>query len=141
MTAHRFGAHIDVLDDALVFVEAFCVAEAIAHDDALRLRLVVEELFTNTVEHGGDAASWIEIDLVRKDMATIALDVVDDGAPFDPRPFTDAGSPVAAEADAAPVRVGGIGLKLVGRWCSRIDYVRDPSGRNRVRLELRLRER
>ena len=136
MSMLRLAARMDDLDDALACVQSFCDAEAIAEDDALRLRLVVEELFTNTVEHGGNTATCIEVGLLRLDRTLVALDYADDGAPFDPRPLAD---PAAMPAPDAPAtRIGGVGLRLVGHWCKRIGYARD-SGSNRLRLELPLR--
>lgn len=133
MTSGRFAACMDGIDEGLAFVDAFCQAEGIAHGDALRLRLVVEELFTNAVEHGAPAATTIEIELATAGGdAAITLDYADDGAPFDPRPVAAAPTGDPAAADARP---GGIGLKLLARFCSHIGYARD-ADRNRLRLTL-----
>lgn len=126
----EFAARMGSLDEALDFVEAFCAACAVAIDDVLRLRLVVEELFTNTVRHGhgGDCDSLIRIELVA---AADRLHVcyVDQAPPFDPLR-----APAAADP-AGQLRVGGVGLRLVAELASNLDYARDGE-RNRLRFEL-----
>ena len=56
---------MDRLPLAAGFVEAFCAAQGVAPPDALRLTLIVEELFTNTIVHGhgGDHASPVRIEV------------------------------------------------------------------------------
>jgi len=55
-----FEARMARLPDAIGFAEDFCRQHGIVHDDRLRLTLVVEELFTNTVEHGHALAHLAE---------------------------------------------------------------------------------
>ena len=47
-----FTARMSVLGDALAFVTGFAAAKRLSERDHLRLQLVVEELFTNTIMHG-----------------------------------------------------------------------------------------
>ncbi len=137
MNTRRFAACMDDLDAALGFVQAFCTAEGIGGGDAARLRLVIEELFTNTVSHGGADATAIDLDLERRadvGAARVLVGYADDGTAFDPRPI--AAAPLA-DADAGEGRVGGVGLKLIGRYCARLDWVHE-GGRNRLQLVLPL---
>ena len=53
MSNHRvFPARMRMLHDALAFVAAFAEARNLSERDLLRLQLVIEELFTNTIMHG-----------------------------------------------------------------------------------------
>src|SRR5580693_6441012 len=47
-----FKARMSLLPEATVFVERFCSLHRVGRQDLLRLTLIVEELFTNTVGHG-----------------------------------------------------------------------------------------
>ena len=47
-----FPARLRALADAEAFARGFADLQKLAHGDAMRLTLVIEELFTNTVKHG-----------------------------------------------------------------------------------------
>ena len=47
-----FPAKLEALHGLRHFLESFCAQAAIERDACLRLNLVLEELFTNTVRHG-----------------------------------------------------------------------------------------
>lgn len=129
-----YRARMSSLDEALGFVEAFCGANGVVRDDMLRLRLIVEELFTNSVEHGhgGDCDSPIAVALAAAADA-VRLDYADEAAPFDPLQHLQAEGDAAAASPSA--RVGGLGLRLVTRLAASVDYARE-DGRNRLRLVL-----
>lgn len=97
----------------------------------LRLVLVIEELFTNTIKHGycGESNRPVRISLVRVgDMAH--LDYRDQGPPFDPihtRPPT--------LEDGPPAHVGGMGLQLIQTLGCNASYVYEV-GWNIVRLDV-----
>jgi anti-sigma regulatory factor (Ser/Thr protein kinase) len=126
-------ARMAELADALAFIEGFCAARDIGSDARLRLTLVVEELFTNTVQHGhrGDAASPVRLEL-----ALCAQDIelfYEDQAPaFDPLAWARANpAPPTPEAET----VGGRGVLLVQRLCSTAHYA-FADGCNRLWLRL-----
>ena len=124
------------LAEAIAWVETFCRACGVSGDDSLRLSLVVEELFTNTVTHGygGESEAPVRIGL-RADPAEIELSFEDEAPPFDPLAHL-AGS-AAAVGGAGPDRpVGRLGIALVVGMALRIDYARD-GGCNRIRVALR----
>jgi serine/threonine-protein kinase RsbW len=119
-----FEARMDDLPAAAAFVEAFCERNGIDVVDALRLTLVVEELFSNIVRHGYGAQSRGPI---RLGLALEGRDVhvvcEDRAPPYDPRPSLkrmpeDLGEPVETR------RVGGLGHWLVGRLVVVTSYVR-----------------
>lgn len=125
-----------MLPETAAFVERFCAFHGIARDDALRLTVIVEELFTNTVEHGygGESDAPIRIAL------SIAVDEVEmfyeDSAPrYDP---LDRLSGTAANLDTAVESrpIGGLGIELVRQLTQSARYVH-ADGCNRLWLRLR----
>jgi serine/threonine-protein kinase RsbW len=129
----EFAARRASLTEAIAFVEAFGAAAAIDRADRLRLTLVVEELFTNTVEHGhrGDHDSAVAVGL-QVDGDRLVVHYEDAAPPFDPTEALDA-STLELPPDERPV--GGLGLQLVAQFACEIDY-RRIDARNRLRLVL-----
>ena len=132
-----FPARLAMLPETAAFVQAFCDRCGIERDDAMRLTLIIEELFTNTVEHGhrGDTDAPIRIAL---SVHSGGVDVLyEDSAPrYDPIARLS-GSPagIARPVEARPV--GGLGAYLVGQLVQRSSYIYE-DGRNRLRLTLLL---
>jgi len=127
------------LPEALAFVEDFCGRQGIGRDDLLRVTLIVEELFTNTVEHGqgGAGAPTIRLEM-GADVAHLALLYEDAAAPFDALAHLARQPPrLDATIDARPA--GGLGLYLVDQLAASVRYARE-EGRNRLWIVLR-RER
>jgi anti-sigma regulatory factor (Ser/Thr protein kinase) len=117
------------------FAERFCAGAGIARDACLRLNLVLEELFTNTIRHGyrdgSEAPVWIS--LVR---AGDSLRIVyEDGAPpFNPYAWLAA----ATSAGPQPLRrPGGLGILLTRELAASREYAY-VFGRNSIRLGMRL---
>ena len=129
-------ARMDALADAIEFVEAFCADRGVADSDALRLSLVLEELFTNTVVHGhgGDGESPVRLAL-RADASHLELTYEDSAPPFDPLDHV-AKSPIDPPASLADRPIGQLGIALVVDMAERISYEREDS-RNRIVLALR----
>jgi anti-sigma regulatory factor (Ser/Thr protein kinase) len=117
-----FEARMDRLPLALAFVEAHCARQGVAAADALRLALIVEELFTNTVVHGhrGDHASPVRIGLAI-DPAHLRLCYEDCAPPFNPLQYLQHAHP-DLDAPADERRIGGLGLPLVAQMVERFDY-------------------
>jgi len=129
-------ARLEGLAEAIAFVEAFCADRGVAASDGLRLSLVVEELFTNTVVHGHGGGSDAPVRLVlRADSSHLELSYEDSAPPFDPVAHA-ARSPVDPAAAVADRPIGHLGLALVVDMAERISYVRE-DGCNRVLLALR----
>ena len=106
-------ARMECLAEAIAFVESFCDERGVAHADSLRLSLIVEELFTNTVTHGyaGDSDAPVRIAL-RADASDVELSFEDMAPPFDPLqhvppPIVD------VESDSLARPVGQLGIALV----------------------------
>jgi anti-sigma regulatory factor (Ser/Thr protein kinase) len=111
-------------------------AEGLARRDALRLRLVVEELFTNTVRHGrleaaeGPGEVSVEVS-VTVDPEAVTLVYEDAAPPHDPRRALGGRGETGGPED----RVGGLGMRLVSGVARRLGY-ETVTGRNRVTVVL-----
>lgn len=136
-----FEARMESLPAAAAFVEAFCELHGIDAADALRLTLIVEELFSNIVRHGyggeGEGGS-IRLGLMLDDH-DVRIVCEDRAPPYDPRASlermpADLGEPVETRA------VGGLGHWLVGRLVEDVSYVRQEDA-NVLLLRFRRRVR
>lgn len=132
-----FAARMDALPATAALVARFCAAQAVRSEVAARLALVVEELFTNIVQHGfgGDTGGSVKLALNR-DGATILLVCTDTAPPFDPRPALGPIPPDLAQPLESR-RVGGLGAWLVASLATVEGYER-VDGHNRLTLRLAL---
>jgi serine/threonine-protein kinase RsbW len=123
------------LPDACAFALRFCERHGLGARDALRLNLLIEELFTNAVVHGrgGDSDTPVRIEL---DAAATRITLVfaDAAPPFDPLAWRDEG-PATVPAALEDRPVGQLGIRLVARMTTHAAYER-VEGWNRLRLEL-----
>jgi serine/threonine-protein kinase RsbW len=101
---------------------------------AQHLRLCLDEALTNVVQHGfalrhkHPEGAMMRIDVL-KSGSEVVLDIVDNGAEFDPtRRETP---PLASSLDDA--QIGGQGLRLMRHYLRDIQYRRE-QGRNHLRL-------
>ena len=112
------------------FLERFCAKASLARTPSLRLNLILEELFTNTVNHGhrgdGDFLIWISLsEYDRK----VAVTYLDQGLPFNPLAMSK------AQLDVPPDerKIGGLGVYLTRELTLDSSYAY-LYGRNRLRL-------
>lgn len=108
----------------------FCRQHSLGADVESDLNLVLEELFVNSVQHGGCAGmdGAAEVELVRVP-GGVELRYGDGGAEFDP-------SAVAAPDVSAPLEdraLGGMGLHLIRQIVRDFEYHR-VGGWNRMRM-------
>src|SRR3954470_3385176 len=129
-------ARMECLPEAIEFVNAFCADHALARTDCLRLALMVEELFTNSVTHGygGDSDATVRVGL-RVDPTQVELSYEDSAPPFD-LPAHAASASVDPAMDVADRPVGELGIALVTGMADRVTYDRE-DGWNRLRLAVR----
>jgi len=131
-----FLARLDRLRAVREFLESFCSEAGVAHDHCLRLNLVLEELFTNTVRHGhrGDsnAPVWVTLS---GDSGGVNLTYEDSAPPFNPY-----GTPPDAPPDTTVKmrKIGGLGVLLTRKLAASREYAY-LYGRNRIRLAVNLR--
>ena len=133
--ARIFQARSEQLALATGFIEQVCERLGVAPGDALRLTLIVEELFTNTLMHGhrGDHDSAVHIEL-QVGPTRLALRFADQAPPFDPLQYL-AQLP-ALDRPVEERKPGGLGLALVAQMSEGFDYVH-VDGFNRLSLVLR----
>lgn len=115
------------------FLEQFCAETALPRAACLRLNLVLEELFTNTVKHGHrgdcDAPVWIALSL---EGDALHVTYEDKAPPFNPYAYLPEGPP---DITLEMRKVGGLGVLLTKELAATRDYAY-LFGRNRIRLTL-----
>lgn len=102
-----------------------------------RVEVVFEELATNVILHGHPGGQRGEHSIhasLRLRPQAVELTMQDDGLAFDPR--GRAGQPLSGPLEEA--QIGGLGLLLVQRMTSGVDYMRTPEGWNRIKVDVRL---
>lgn len=128
-----FQARLSELARVKGFLEQFCAEEGLSRDRSLRLNVVLEELFVNTVKHGyrgdGDAPVWVSL---AAEPAGLSVTYEDTAPPFNPYAWLSAGSP---DSTGALLKVGGLGVLLTRELAATRDYAY-VFGRNRIRLSL-----
>jgi len=135
---YRFPAKMDSMPEIRTFVEAACTTAGIGREDCLKLLLIVEELFTNTVTHGyreeSESPVWIAFE---PGDAGFTLRYEDAAPPHNPfGEFRPADTTVLI----AQQPVGGLGLKLIRSLVRDSGYRREGE-RNCIRLTFDVRPR
>jgi sigma-B regulation protein RsbU (phosphoserine phosphatase) len=120
--SRTFPARRDALPQVDAFLGEVCVAAGLGRETCLRLTLLVEELFTNTVVHGHGADSDAPVRL-QCDVAAgrVALTYEDTGRAHDP--FAQVVAPDAA-AGVEDRPVGGLGVLLIRAMAQQVEYRR-----------------
>jgi len=130
-----FPPVLSALRPIRAFVERFCAEAGIARDHGLRLNLVLEELFTNTIRHGyrdcGDAPVWISLSRNDGDVRVVYEDAA---PPFNPYAWLAAATAASPEP---PRRPGGLGILLTKELAASREYAY-VFGRNSIRLGMKL---
>src|SRR5262245_26597792 len=126
-----FAARLSELTALRTFIDDFCGQTTLARQNCLRLHLVLEELFTNTVRHGhrGDCEAPVWVTLSASENARVAVSYEDSAPPFNPYGRR---SPETTQPNATP---GGRGVVLLQRLSAAPDYAY-VFGRNCIRLAL-----
>jgi serine/threonine-protein kinase RsbW len=120
--------------EAVEFVEQVGLAYSLAPTVRHRLTLIVEELVSNSVNHGKmKADGHIELDVeVENDIASLRY--VDTGIEFDPIGNAPQDDRHLAAIDR---RVGGLGWPLIKDLSTNLSYLRQ-DGQNQITLSLAL---
>ena len=129
---HRtFPARRDTLPAVAQFIADICAVSGVPRKACLRLTLLVEELFTNTVVHGHGADTEAPVYLAFAiQPGSITLTYEDTARPYDPF------ARVRVPDDTLGVEerpVGGLGVALVAAIAERVEYVH-VGGKNRISL-------
>ncbi len=132
----QFLARLDQLRPMQAFLEDFCGQAGLPREACLRLNLVVEELFTNTVRHGHhgdcDAPVWLT---VSRSGDRVQLIYEDKAPPFNPYSALMEAAAPAPDTTVSMRRIGGLGVLLTKELAKSRDYA-FVFGRNRIRLML-----
>ena len=116
------------------FVERFCAAAAVGRDAGLRLNLVLEELFTNSIRHGHqrdtDAGVWISL---AREGGSLRIVYEDTAPPFNPYAWLAS----ASRGEEPQRKPGGLGILLTRELAASREYAY-VFGRNSIRLGMRL---
>ena len=127
----RIATRLDELPRLDAAVEDFAQEQAWPPDLVFQVKLVLEELGVNIVNHGhdDDARHEIEIEIASAADA-LTIEIADDGRPFDP--LTEAPEPDLKSAlEDRPI--GGLGVHLVRTMMDEARYRRE-EGKNRLTL-------
>lgn len=123
--------------DTADFAFTFCERNGLSRQIAMRVRLILEELLTNSIRHGyraeRDTGIRIELDIIE---GCPAIVYEDSAPPYDP--LTRSSAPGAGEnvlGDAPPG--DGVGIVLIGKLAYRADYAYE-NGCNRLSLVVRV---
>lgn len=110
-------------------IDEFCASHGLRHA-AYAVNLAVDEILTNTIEHGyeDDESHRIEV-IVRVEEESLLVVIVDDSLPF------DLGIAPERDLDASleDTPLGGLGLFLVHQMMDSVEYRRE-AGCNVVTL-------
>jgi serine/threonine-protein kinase RsbW len=126
--AGAFRGQLPSFAEVRALAEAFGTAVGVDHGTTMRVVLVLEELFTNTVTHGysgGEGPVWVTL---AAGVSVIEITYEDAGPAFDP--LTGGPAPPLAAPGEVP---GGLGLALVRGLSASAAYAR-VGDRNRVTL-------
>ncbi|MEX2616714.1 MAG: ATP-binding protein [Alphaproteobacteria bacterium] len=135
-TAVTVTNNLEELNRATSAVSAFCSEHSELLPLEHRLTLVLEELLTNTISYGYDAADTMpHVIEVRLSLADGWLHVTceDDGAPFDLTRQSEAD--MSGDVEDRPI--GGLGIHLIMTIMDSVTYQRT-GDRNRVDMRLAL---
>ena len=128
-----FPARLLAFEQVKALIDEFGEAAELGREDRHKLTLIVEELFTNTVNHGhrGDSDAPVFITF-EEDQGDIHLIYEDSAPPFDP---LAAGKRTDIESTVKERRVGGLGIFITIGLTEQVDYSY-VEGRNRICLRL-----
>jgi serine/threonine-protein kinase RsbW len=126
-----FRARLDEGPTLAAFIEA--AVTGMGDRISMRLRLVVEELFVNTVTHGhgGDSDAPVDVTILVAD-DRVVLTYVDVAPPFNP--FAHVRGP-ESDVTLEERTVGRLGVFLVTKFATRYEYARAGEA-NRIVVEL-----
>jgi anti-sigma regulatory factor (Ser/Thr protein kinase) len=104
------------LQAALAAIDDFCAARGCTDDVQRRARVVVEELFTNTIKYGyrGECERPVRLSLVSGRGVTLVFE--DEAPPFDPTHWTP---PPLLPGDRPP---GQAGIAMIMGLSTRVTY-------------------
>jgi serine/threonine-protein kinase RsbW len=129
---------MDSMAEIRTFVEGACNEAGIGREDCLKVLLIVEELFTNTVTHGYRGESESPVWMAFEPSGAGFILRYEDAAPPH-NPFGEF-RPTETAILVAQQPVGGLGVKLIRSLATDANYSREGE-RNCIRLTFGVRSR
>jgi len=117
------------IQHSLRFAREFLAQHCFEPRLQVKLAILVEELVTNALRHGGRFQDLALLLALQEIEGSVRLKMEDDGPPFDPIAVPPITGP-------DPTTGGGIGLAIVHAWGEDPTYTRDATG-NVLELTLR----
>jgi anti-sigma regulatory factor (Ser/Thr protein kinase) len=129
----EFPARMAAFGEIKSFLEGFGADASLHPDDWLKLVLLAEELFTNTIRHGysGESDERVVVEIELQDL-NVRLTYTDSAPQYDP---LSAAERVNLQSSPEDRPVGGLGMLLTVRLTESASYSFS-GGRNRVELTL-----
>lgn len=134
--SRRFSAFVasgrdprSTIREALRFARDFLAQSCLDEQARVKAAIIVEELVSNCLRHGGAERDQSMCLLLQDTGASMVLELEDEGAAFDPTSGISFAGP-------DPITGGGIGLAIVRAWGEDISYSRN-GRRNYLRLTIR----
>lgn len=117
-------------------VERFAAEHQLSPNVVFVMNVALDEMLSNIIKYGytDDAIHEIRVRL-SVDGSMVVFEIEDDGRPFDPL----AAPAVDVDAPAEERRVGGLGIHIVRKLMSQMEYARI-AGRNRLVMKMLLEE-
>ncbi len=117
-------------------VDRFAAEHRLSPNVVFGMNVALDEMLSNIIKYGyaDDAIHEIRVRLW-VDAPMIVLEIEDDGRPFDPC----AAPTVDVDAPAEERKVGGLGIHIVRKLMSQMDYAR-VAGRNRLVMKMLLEQ-
>jgi len=130
-----FPSRLAELRPLSAFLTDFCDRAGIERERCLRLHLVVEELFINTIRHGHrndcDAPVWVSLEA---GAGAVQVTYEDTAPPFNPYARLPDKS-IDMTTTLERLAIGGLGVLLTKELAATRDYAY-VFGRNRIRLTM-----
>lgn len=128
-----FYARLSELRRVSAFLEGYCTSAGLAREHCLKINIILEELFINTVRHGHrgecEAPVWVTLEAGEK---SLQVTYEDTAPPFNPYARLPLGRP---DTTAEMRKIGGLGVLLTKELAATRDYAY-VFGRNLIRLAL-----
>jgi len=132
IAAKKAAAELENLGAFVACASAAARSAGFGSSRAGEIELAVEEALTNVCKYAGRGAPVQAALACTEDASVFAVELVDDGKPFDPTSLPD--PDMNAGIEDRPI--GGLGVFLMKRVCDAVRYRRE-DGRNVLRLEFR----
>ena len=122
-------ATLESLLTCLGTIGDFAAAARLAPDLVARARIVLEELYSNTIKYGYGGECDRRVGVRLRGHGALTLVYEDDAPPFDPTGWND---PAAGLSAAESLREGEAGLALMFGLATRVAYEPRPNGNRLV---------